>query len=166
MSGRSTFIGAAVLLSSPASYFAANGHSCPTVATCVAFGSDGACVSASAGCCETGTLYTGMCPGSSDIQCCVEGAADDDDGGFGENAFYYEHWCGSEVNISHARKIKLNSHIYDYYSPSPIPYNIWMTAIAVRSFRPPSIGSGPALQCMTPLHWWDSALTALSAKFK
>ena len=73
-----------------------NVQSCEKLGACVASGTDGACVYASSNCCS-GSLVTGLCPGPSDIQCCVEAVAADDDTTFGENPFYYENWCGHEV---------------------------------------------------------------------
>jgi GH25 family lysozyme M1 (1,4-beta-N-acetylmuramidase) len=47
--------------------------SCSYTATCTAGGIEGVCVSISAGCCS-GTRTSGICPGSSDIQCCTSAA--------------------------------------------------------------------------------------------
>lgn len=44
---------------------------CDYQATCSVGGTEGACVSASGGCCPGGTLTQGLCPGSADIQCCT-----------------------------------------------------------------------------------------------
>lgn len=43
---------------------------CSYEATCSVGGIEGVCVSVSAGCC-TGTVTSGLCPGSSDIKCCT-----------------------------------------------------------------------------------------------
>jgi hypothetical protein len=52
-----------------------NSSGCDVVyATCSVNNVGGECVSKSAGCC-LGTLSTGYCPGSSDIQCCTIGSA-------------------------------------------------------------------------------------------
>ena len=48
-------------------------NSCSYSATCTASGIEGVCVSISAGCCS-GTATSGLCPGSSDIQCCTKNA--------------------------------------------------------------------------------------------
>ncbi|CAM9155566.1 unnamed protein product [Ectocarpus fasciculatus] len=55
------------------SYPALNLTSCSYEATCSVGGTEGACVSVSAGCCA-GTVSSGYCPGSSDIQCCTSAA--------------------------------------------------------------------------------------------
>ena len=47
--------------------------SCSYSATCNVGGIDGVCVSISAGCCS-GTATSGLCPGSSDVQCCTSAA--------------------------------------------------------------------------------------------
>eukprot|EP00981_Chlorochromonas_danica_P015291 scaffold11564_cov180-Ochromonas_danica.AAC.1 len=40
--------------------------------TCSVSGYDGACVSISSGCCSSGVVTSGLCPGSSDIKCCTQ----------------------------------------------------------------------------------------------
>lgn len=45
---------------------------CSYTASCTVSGVAGVCVSISAGCCNTGTKYSGYCPGSSDIECCIK----------------------------------------------------------------------------------------------
>jgi len=45
---------------------------CSYTSTCTVSGTEGVCVSISAGCCNTGTKYSGYCSGSSDIECCVK----------------------------------------------------------------------------------------------
>ena len=45
-------------------------EACSYSATCTVRRVNGICVSKSSGCC-TGTLSTGYCPGSNDIQCCT-----------------------------------------------------------------------------------------------
>lgn len=47
-----------------------NATSCSYEATCSVGGTEGVCVSVSAGCCS-GSASSGYCPGSSDIQCCT-----------------------------------------------------------------------------------------------
>lgn len=44
---------------------------CSYQATCNVGGIEGVCVSISAGCCSSGTVTSGLCPGSSDIKCCT-----------------------------------------------------------------------------------------------
>lgn len=44
---------------------------CSYTSTCTVSGTEGVCVSISAGCCNTGTKYSGYCSGSSDIECCI-----------------------------------------------------------------------------------------------
>lgn len=44
--------------------------SCSYQATCTVSGIEGVCVSTSSGCCS-GTITSGLCPGSSDIKCCT-----------------------------------------------------------------------------------------------
>ena len=39
--------------------------------TCTVSGTEGACVSMSGGCCSSGTITSGLCPGSDDIKCCT-----------------------------------------------------------------------------------------------
>jgi hypothetical protein len=56
---------ALALSSSPSSL-----SSCPYTATCVANGIQGVCLSTSNNCCS-GQTTSGLCPGSSDIQCCT-----------------------------------------------------------------------------------------------
>jgi len=45
---------------------------CSYSATCTVSGYEGACVSISAGCCSSGSVTSGLCPGSSDIKCCTQ----------------------------------------------------------------------------------------------
>jgi GH25 family lysozyme M1 (1,4-beta-N-acetylmuramidase) len=45
---------------------------CSYSATCTVSGIEGVCVSISAGCCNTGTVTSNLCPGSSDIKCCTK----------------------------------------------------------------------------------------------
>jgi hypothetical protein len=52
---------------------------CSYSATCSAGGIEGVCVSVSAGCCS-GTKTSGLCPGSSDIQCCTNNKCTTPDG--------------------------------------------------------------------------------------
>lgn len=47
---------------------------CSYEATCSADGISGVCVSVSSGCCGSGTITSGLCPGSSDIKCCTQPA--------------------------------------------------------------------------------------------
>lgn len=46
------------------------GGECSYSDVCTVGGIDGICVSKNSGCC-TGSLSSGYCPGSSDIQCCT-----------------------------------------------------------------------------------------------
>ena len=46
--------------------------SCSYEDTCTVSGYEGVCVSVSAGCCPSGTVTSGLCPGSSDIKCCTQ----------------------------------------------------------------------------------------------
>ena len=89
--------------------------SCAPLDSCLGLAGDGVCVSATAGCCEGGELFSGLCPGPSDIQCCVQSGATDDSGAtFGENPFYYDNWCGAEVSVvcTHYEGVKLDYYIY------------------------------------------------------
>ena len=45
--------------------------SCSYSATCSVSGYEGVCVSISSGCCS-GTVTSGLCPGSDDIKCCTK----------------------------------------------------------------------------------------------
>lgn len=46
---------------------------CTSYGSCTVSGNTGSCVSISAGCCDDGTVTSGLCPGSSDIMCCTAG---------------------------------------------------------------------------------------------
>jgi hypothetical protein len=46
--------------------------SCSYSATCNVAGYEGVCVSISSGCCASGVVSTGLCPGSDDIKCCTQ----------------------------------------------------------------------------------------------
>ncbi len=46
--------------------------SCSYDTTCMSGGYEGVCVSISSGCCTSGVATSGLCPGSSDIQCCTQ----------------------------------------------------------------------------------------------
>lgn len=59
------------LLSVPVSAYDATLSSCSYSATCSVGGVEGVCVSKSSGCCAGGVFTAGLCPGSSDIQCCT-----------------------------------------------------------------------------------------------
>lgn len=50
----------------------ATASSCSYAATCSVGGYSGSCVSISGGCCVGGKATSGLCPGSSDIQCCTQ----------------------------------------------------------------------------------------------
>jgi hypothetical protein len=45
---------------------------CGYEATCSVSGYEGACVNVSSGCCDSGVVTSGLCPGSSDIKCCTQ----------------------------------------------------------------------------------------------
>lgn len=48
-----------------------SGDFCPYQGTCAVDYVEGVCVSVSDGCCSSGTVTAGLCPGSSDIKCCT-----------------------------------------------------------------------------------------------
>lgn len=67
-----TLLGTLALLDAKALFTNETLGECGYEATCSASGYDGVCVSISAGCCDGGTVTSGLCPGSSDIKCCTK----------------------------------------------------------------------------------------------